>query len=157
MAELKVPKMSPDEAHSLALLTWGQMYAAAHQAMVDKFGADEALEILRPYLTKIGEGAPIFAGMMGITGNDALSIASLFCLYEGQVCKIEGEVTEATPDRVVKESTKCPFQGLPPAFCKAFTIMAVSMSEAINPEYRLTTPKMMSAGDTICQWIVEKK
>lgn len=157
MTELKVPQVSPQDAHGLALLTWGQMYAAAHQALVDKFGAEEALEILRPYLAKIGEGAPIFAEMMGITGKDAASIASLFCLYEGQVCNIEGEVTEASPNRVVKESTKCPFQSLSPDFCRAFTIMAIGMTEAINPEYKLTTPFMMTAGDPICQWIVEKR
>ena len=157
MNEINIPEVPTEDALNLALLTWGQMYNAAHQALVDKFGEDEALEILRPYLAKIGEGAPLFAEMMGITGKDAISIASLFCLYEGQICKIEGKVTEASPERVVKESTKCPFQGLPPAFCQAFTIMAIGMSEAINPDYKLTTPKMMTAGDPICQWVIENK
>ena len=157
MSEIKTPKVASDDALNLALVTWGQMYSAAHQALVDKFGQEEALEILRPYLSKIGEGAPIFAEMMGITGKDAISIGSLFCLYEEQICKVEGRVVEASPDRVVKESTKCPFQNLPPTFCHAFTIMAIGMAEAINPDYKLTTPMMMTTGDPICRWVIEKK
>jgi len=51
--------------------------------------------------------------MMGIEGNDAMAIATIFCLYEEQVLKVEGKVTEVSPNRVVKQSTRYPFQNLP--------------------------------------------
>ena len=157
MAELNVPKVELQEAHQLALATWGQMCDASVRALVDKFGEKQAMEILQPYFEKIGEPSPLFAEMMGITGNDAMAIASLFCLYEQEVLKVDGKVTEAIPDRVVKESYQCPFQSLSPGFCRAFTCVAEGMSKAINPDYKVTTTKMMTAGDPRCEWIVEKK
>lgn len=157
MAELNIPKVELQEALQLALATWGQMCDASFQALAERFGAEEAMEILRPHLEKVGEPAPIFAEMMGITVNDATTIASLFCLYEQEVLKVEGKVTEASPDRVVKESYQCPFQSLSPSFCQAFTLVAEGMGKAINPEYKVTTTKMMTAGDSHCEWIIEKK
>jgi hypothetical protein len=157
MSELRVPKVKPEDAHVLALATWGQMCDALVQAFVKKYGKDEALTMLRADLQKLGEPAPLFAQMMGIEGKDALTIASIFCLYEGQILKVEGKVTEASPERVVKQSTQCPFQGLSSGFCLAFTIMAEGMAAAINPEYKLTVTQMMTDGDPICEWIVEKK
>ena len=156
MGELKIPSVPLEEAHALAVATWGQMYDATFQALADKLGKDEALEFLRPYLEKIGEAAPLFAEMMGIEGNDAVAIASLFCLYEEQVLKIEGRVTEVGPNRVVKESTKCPFQGLSSGFCWAFTGVAEGMAKAVNPDFKVTVTKLMTEGDAICEWVVEK-
>jgi len=99
MTELNIPKIELQEAHQLALATWGQMCDATVQALVDKFGEAEAMEILQPYFDKIGESSPVFAEMMGITGNDAVAIASLFCLSEQEILKVDGKVTEARPDR----------------------------------------------------------
>lgn len=157
MAELTIPKMDSQDAFQLALATLGQMCDATVQAMIDKFGDAQAMEILRPYLEKMGEPSPVFAQMMGIAGNDAMTIASVFCLSEQEVMKVDGKVTKLNPDRVVKESYECPFQSLSPAFCQAFTLAAEGTAKAINPEYKVTTTKMMTAGDPICEWVVEKK
>ena len=156
MPELRIPTIPLEEAHELTLATWGQMCEATFQALAEKFGKDEALTLLQPYLEKIGESAPIFAEMMGIKGNDAVAIASLFCLYEEQVLKVEGRVTELSPDRVVKESTKCPFQGLSSGFCLAFTGIAQGMAKAVNPAYKVTVTRLMTEGDPTCEWVVEK-
>ncbi len=99
MAELTIPDVPLEEAHQLALVTWGQMFDASFRALAEKLGEVEALAIMRPYLEKVGEPAPIFAQMKGIEGSDAVAIASLFCLYEEKVLKVEGNVTEASPDR----------------------------------------------------------
>jgi len=157
MKKLKIPAIPLEEAHQLALATWGQMYDASFQAVADKLGKDEALKLFQPYLEKVGEPSPIFAEMMGIEGNDAVTIASLFCLYEEQVLKVEGKVTELGPDRVVKQSTACPFQNLSSGFCWAFTGIAEGMAKAINPDYKVTVNKMMTEGDSFCEWVVEKK
>ena len=157
MTEIKLPVLDNEEAQQLALATWGQMYDFTFQAVVEKFGDEEALNILRPYLEKVGEQAPMFAEMMGIKGNDAIAIASLFCLYEEQVLKVEGKITEQGPDRVVKESFKCPFQGLSLGFCQAFTCISEGMAKAINPDYKVILTKAMTKGDPVCEWIVEKR
>ena len=48
MAELNIPKVEPQEALQLALATWGQMCDASYQALVEKCGEEEAMNILRP-------------------------------------------------------------------------------------------------------------
>lgn len=45
MKEMKIPTVPPEEAHQLALVTWGQMYDASFQALSDKLGKDEALKL----------------------------------------------------------------------------------------------------------------
>ena len=55
MVRLNIPKVKLQEAHQLALATWGQMCDASVQALVDNFGEAEAMDILRPYFDKIGE------------------------------------------------------------------------------------------------------
>ncbi len=154
---LPVVEIDMTQALDLALATWGQMYDATFQAIVEKYGEEDALEFLRPFLEKIGESAPVFAEMMGIKGRNAITIGSIFDLYESSVLKTEGEVTEANADRVVKKITQCPFQSLSPGFCKSFTCISEGMARAINPEYRLISTKMMSQGDPYCEWIVERK
>ena len=157
VSKLEIPEVSLEEAQQLAVITWGQMYDASFRALAEKLGQDEALEIMRPYLEKVGEPAPIFAQMKGIEGNDARAIASLFCLYEEKVLNVEGEVTESSPERVVKQSTKCPFQEMSSGFCWAFTSIAEGMAKAINPEYKVSVTRMMTEGDSLCEWVVEKK
>ena len=157
VSKLEIPEVSPEEAQQLAVITWGQMYDASFRALAEKLGQDEALAIMRPYLEKVGEPAPIFAQMKGIEGTDARAIASLFCLYEEKVLNVEGEVTESSPERVVKQSTKCPFQDMSSGFCWAFTSIAEGMAKTINPEYKVSVTRMMTEGDSLCEWVVEKK
>jgi hypothetical protein len=156
MTEMKTPSLKQEEAHQLAIATWGQMYDYSLRTLVEKYGIEETLAILRPGLEKVGEQAPIFAQMMGIPGKDAITIGSLFCLFEGSVVKVEGKVTAMTPERVVKESYRCPLQGLSTGFCRAFTMVAEGMAKSINPEFKVTVTKMMTQGDPICEWIIEK-
>ena len=157
MAELKIPQLPPEMAHQQALAATGGFYAAAIRAMVDKFGSEEALEVLHAYLKETGKEMGAMAPMMGITSKDAIAIASLIHLFEEQVLLVEGKPTEVSPDRVVKEITKCPFQSFAPEFCLSMMSLCEGLCEAINPEYRFTITKFIPRGDPICQWIVEKK
>ena len=157
MAELKIPQLPADMAHQQALAAMGGYYAAAIRALVDKFGSEEALKILHPYLKESGKEVGAMAEMMGFTSKDAIAIASLIHLFEEQVLLVAGKPTEVSPDRVVKEMTKCPFQDFAPEFCLAFLSLCEGICEAINPEYKWTLPKFIPKGDLICQWIVEKK
>lgn len=97
------------------------------------------------------------ASMMGFTTKDAIAIASVIHLFEEQVLLVEGKPTEVSPDRVVKEITKCPFQNFAPEFCLVLLSAVEGLCEAINPEYKLTMPNFIPKGGPICQWIVKKK
>lgn len=157
MAELKIPQLPPEMAHQQALAAMGGNFAAAIRALVDKFGSEEALKILHPYLKEAGKEAGAMAEMMGFTTKDAIAIASLIHLFEEQVLLVKGKPTEVSPDRVVKEVTECPFQNFAPEFCLGFLSLVEGICEAINPDYKWTLPKFIPKGDPICQWIVEKK
>ena len=157
MVELKVPQIPPEMAHEQVVTTLGTMSAMILQAIVDKFGSNEAQKIIYPYLKQMGKQMAGMAPQMGITGKDAMAIASLIHLSEKQMFRIEGEPTEVSPNKVVKEITKCPLQSLPLDYCLAFQGIVDGIIEGINPEYKWTLAKIIPKGDPVCQWIVQKK
>jgi hypothetical protein len=157
MVELKVPQIPPEMAHEQVVTTLGTMSAMILQAIVDKFGSNEAQKIIYPYLKQMGKQMAGMAPQMGITGKDAMAIASLIHLSEKQMFRIEGEPTEVSPNKVVKEITKCPLQSLPLDYCLAFQGIVDGIIEGINPEYEWTLAKIIPKGDPVCQWIVQKK
>jgi hypothetical protein len=157
MVELKVPQIPPEMAHEQIVTTLGTMSAMILQALADKFGSKEAQKMIYPRLKEMGKQMAAMAPQMGITGKDAMAIASLIHLSEKQMFKIEGEPTEVSPNKVVKEITKCPLQNLPLDYCLAFQGIVDGIIEGINPEYKWTLAKIIPKGDPICQWIVQKK
>lgn len=50
MTEMKTPSLKTEEAHQLAIATWGQMFDFSLQTLAEKFGLKETLEMLRPGL-----------------------------------------------------------------------------------------------------------
>ena len=157
MVELKVPQIPSEMAHEQAMTALGTMSAMIVQAMVDKFGSKETQKIIYPRLKEMGKQMAAMAPQMGITGKDAIAIASFLHLFESQMMNVEGGPTEVSPNRVVKEITKCPFQNLPADYCLSYQGLVDGIIEGINPEYKFTLAKIIPKGDPICQWIVEKK
>jgi hypothetical protein len=157
MVELKVPQIPPGMAHEQVVTTMGTMSAMILQAIVDKFGSKEAQKMIYPYLKQMGKQMAGMAPQMGITGKDAMAIASLIHLSEKQMFRVEGEPTEVSPNKVVKEITKCPLQTLPLDYCLAFQGVVDGIIEGINPDYKWTLAKIIPKGDPVCQWIVQKK
>jgi predicted hydrocarbon binding protein len=157
MAELKIPQIPPEMAHEQLLNAMGARDAIILQALVDKVGSEEAQKMIYPHLKELGKQMAAVAPTLGITGKDAIAIASLIHLTEKQMMKIEGEPTEISSDRVVKKITKCPFQNLPVDYCLAFMGSADGIVEGINPQYRFIQTKIIPKGDPICEWIIQKK
>jgi len=157
MAELKVPQLPAEMAHAQIVTVMGTRDAMILQTLVDRFGSKEAQKMIYPRLKEMGKQMAAMAPQLGITGNDASAIAAFIYLLEKQMMKIEGEPTEVSADRVVREITKCPLQSLPVDFCMAYQGVVDGMIEAINPKYKWSLTKLIPRGDPICQWIVEKK
>jgi hypothetical protein len=157
MAELKIPQIPPQMAHGQALATMGMRDAMILETLVGKFGSEEAQKMIYPRLREMGKQVGAMAPQLGITGKDATAIGAFIHLFEQQILNIEGEPTEVSANRVVKENTKCPFQNLPVDFCLAFQGMVDGLIDAINPEYKWSLTKLIPRGDPVCQWIVEKK
>ncbi len=156
MVELKVPQLPPEMAYETVEKTLGTMCAMILQTLVDEFGSERAQKMIYPRLKEMGKQMAAMAPQIGITGKDAIAIASMAHLTD-QMLKVEGELTEVSSDRVVKKCTKCPLQSLPVDFCMSFQPIADGMVEAINPEYKFTLTKIIPKGDPFCEWIVQKK
>jgi len=125
--------------------------------MVDRFGSKETQKMIYPRIKEIGKQMAALAPLLDIKGNDATAIAAFIHLFEKHMMRVEGEPTEVSADRVVKNITKCPLQNLPADYCFAFQGIVDGIIEAINPEYKWSITKLIPRGDQICEWIVEKK
>jgi len=157
MVELKVPQVPPEMALEQALKAMGTQYATILQTFVDKFGSEKVQKMIYPRLKEMGKQMAAMAPTVGITGKDAIAIASFLHLFEKQMMKIEGEPTEVSPNRVVKKITKCPAQNFSVDFCLSYQGVVDGIVEGINPEYKWTLAKFIPKGDPFCQWIVQKK
>jgi hypothetical protein len=157
MAEVQVPRLPRQVAHQQAVSLLGRAAAALLQALVDRFGAEEAHKIAYPYLKQVGREMAALAPAVGITGNDALALSAITHLLEEQVLGVVGKPTAGSPDRVVKQATRCPFQDLPMGVCRCFQPIRDGIGEAINPQYRWVLTKAMPKGDPICESVWEKK
>ena len=157
MAEVQVPRLPPEMAHQQAVVLLGRATAVLMQAMVDRFGSEETRKIIYPSLKQLGKEIASLAPDLGITGRDALALSAITHLMEEQVLRVVGKPIDATPDRVVKQVTACPFQDLPVDVCYAFQPICDGIAEVINPQYRWVLTKAIPKGDPICEFIWEKK
>lgn len=157
MAKLKVPEVPAETAHQLIIMIDVGMYPLFVQPLLDRFGLKETQSLLQPGIEQMSQGTTLLAQMLGIEGNDAIAIATIIRFVEERLLKCEGQVIEASPDRVVAELSKCPFQACSPDFCRLYDGTTDGMVKAMNPEYKFGMTKMLTAGDPVCQWVLEKK
>lgn len=157
MAELQVPELTMERAYKLGINTYVGLIEALFQAMAEKLSPEEMKELLvRTFYEqgkRFGFNAP---SKLGISGNDALAIASFVHLSD-EAMRIKGHVVEAGPDRVEKHIKKCPMQHISVNLCYASEALLQGVVEAINPEYKASMPKTIGLGDSICQVIIERK
>ena len=158
MSKLEVPEIPPEIAYQQLLITLKDLLAIFMQALTDKFGSEEALKFIRPYLVEAGKrSAEVSAPMLGIEGKDAIAIGTLMRVFEEHILKVEGKVTEASPDKVVAVNTACVFQDCKPEVCLIFQHVTDGVIEGINPAYRYRMTKLIPKGDKECEWVLEKK
>jgi hypothetical protein len=157
VSKLEVPKIPPEIAYEQLLLLLRDYIATFMQALTDKFGSEEALKFIRPYMLERGKESAAMAPMLGIEGKDAVAIGTLIRVFEEEVLKVKGEVTEASPDKVVAVNTACIFQECKPEVCLQFQHVVDGIIEGINPAYRWRMTKLIPKGDKECEWVLEKK
>jgi len=158
MSKLEVPEIPPEIAYEQLLITLKDFIATFMQALTDKFGSEEALKFIRPYLVKMGkEMTEVGRQMLGIEGKDAIAIGTLNRVFEERILKVEGKVTEASPDKVVAVNTACIFQDCKPEVCLIFQHVTDGTIQVINPAYRFRMTKLIPKGDKECEWVLEKK
>ena len=157
MTEVEVPQLPPEVARQQAVALLSRAGAALLQALVDRFGSEEAQRIIYPAFKQLGREVAALAPQIGITGNDAVALSAITHVMEEQVLGVVGKPVAESRDRVVKHATSCPLQGLPMDVCRTFQPICDGIAEAINPQYRWVLTKAIPNGDPICEFIWEKK
>jgi hypothetical protein len=157
VSKLEVPKIPPEIAYEQLLLLLRDYIATFMQALTDKFGSEEALKFIRPYMLERGKESAAMAPMLGIEGKDAIAIGTLIRVFEEHILKVKGKVTEASPDKVVAVNTACIFQDCKPEVCLIFQHVTDGTIQVINPAYRWRMTKLIPKGDKVCEWVLEKK
>jgi hypothetical protein len=157
MTEVEVPQLPPEVARQQAVALLSRAGAALLQALVDRFGSEEAQRIVYPAFKQLGREVAALAPQIGITGNDAVALSSITHVMEEQVLGVVGKPVAESRDRVVKHATSCPLQGLPMDVCRTFQPICDGIAEVMNPQYRWVLTKAIPNGDPICEFIWEKK
>ncbi len=157
MSKIEVPDIVIDMAYQQLLSLTKDIINLFMKALTDKFGSEEALKLIRPYFYEQGKMMANFAPLLGIKGNDAIAIATFIRFFEEKLMQIKGTVTEATPDRVVAVNTKCIFKDCIPEACLQFQNTVDGMIDVINPDYSWRMTKLLTRGEDVCEWIIEKK
>ena len=158
MTGLQTVQFSQEQLSKLGIGSYVGAIEVLLQILRDKLSPEELKESLARRFYERGKmlGGAGSLSKLKITGNDALAIGTLVDLGD-EAMLIKGRVIEASPDRVVKEITKCPMQHMPVDLCYAWEAQCQGMVEAINPQYKGSTVKTIAGGDPVCQVVIEKK
>jgi len=158
LSELKIPSISIEAGRKGAVKSLADQCDGILKALIDKFGAEETLNIIAPYLHNLGRRvAEAIVKSQKDLSSDAIGIASQIHFFEKMMIGVKGEPIEVSPERVVKQVQYCPMMPCSAEFCKSFEPLVNGMIEVISPGYKWTITKLMPVGDEICEWITERK
>jgi predicted ArsR family transcriptional regulator len=157
MAQLPKYEVSPQEGVALmsdAMVKW---WLGALGTLTHVMGTENAMKAYGPVMRQIGkEKMEEMNQKLNITSEDAIALGSVVNLWEDMM-GIQGRVEEATPDRVVKVNTACPFSKAPHEACRSLECAIAGMRDVLSPEYKFVATHVMTRGDPYCRWVVEKK
>lgn len=129
--------------------------------LVEKLGSEAALDALRPYARMAGHAFTInMQQMFEIKGSDIERIALVSQLYDEFMAGSEysGQEIEREEEKIVRVFPKCVFNSGPKESCIwAHEMFTNSVCEAINPEYECRFTQMLTKGDPMCSYVIEKK
>jgi hypothetical protein len=135
-------------------------------ALKDAVDEEKWNEFNRGLWYQTGKGAKEFADTLGLTAESPRDIHEVMGLLAmaGMGPEFELEVVEATEDRCVGRTSKCPWHerwkelGLKWDFCsvghQGWNDGGV---ESLNPNFTYKLTKNMVRGDPYCEWIIERK
>jgi hypothetical protein len=164
MTKKTIKEMTPDEraALSKSIYTEG-MFLPIH-ALIDVLGSEGALGALRPYGRMSGHAfAMNMLEMFAIDGRNIDKIAEISELFELMTGTPEGIPhdldAESENDKIIRAGyLKCSNRAGPKEFCLyAHEMFLNGICEAIDPQFVCKFTQMITKGDPICSYIIEKK
>jgi hypothetical protein len=141
-------------------------YIAISNALKQAVGQSKFEEFNGALWYEAGKGVKEFAATVGLPSENATDIeAAMHLLAKASMGpEFQFEVVEATADRCVGKTTECPWhkrwkeQGLDMNTCGVgHQRWGDGAAESLNPDFTFRLTKNMVAGDSHCEWVVERK
>jgi hypothetical protein len=124
-----------------------------------KLGSEESMSVVGPALERIGVAkAESMKKVLPPFEKNALGFAKWSNGWE-EMMGIEGEIVEASPERVVKVITKCPIaeeKGASPLICDLFSCSLKGAGSVIAPGFMFYQTHNPMKGDKYCRWVIER-
>lgn len=126
---------------------------------VESVASIPAVDELRPPITEAGLlFADSIVDLYEIKGEDLSKIDETSHLYE-EFIGVDHHEMEKTRDKIIRVGgSKCPWrEGQMEACMAVHEIFLNGICSKINPEFQCRFTQMITKGDPICCWILEKK
>jgi hypothetical protein len=159
MKEEDISKISNEEWLAIKENVRVVAYQTAVMALVDLGDSESALNSLRPYMRLCGQAFTInMTKVFDIQGDDIDKIGDV-CFLHSKVCDHDLREIERTEEKIVfVGGTKCHWQDNPREACMTGHEMLLNeVCQAINPEYECKFTQMVTKGDHMCSYVIEKK
>lgn len=154
----KHPEIGENERKEIAVETMSYLWVLTFNALMDYFGPEQGLRLVRPALSEFGaRGALINKERLHIERNDLASLAeALDFVFNALTMESELDVDEEG-QRIEWRITSCPFSRSSTEVCEAFEIITAKFVETFNQGLNGHHYQMMSKGCPHCLYVVETK
>lgn len=152
-------EMSKDTQEKLAKAILTEAMWMAFRTLVELIGSEGAINETRPHFRNAGHAFALnMTEMFRFQGNDIETIDEVIGLFEG-ITEMNPKEAEHTQVRIVKiGGPDCSYCGAPQEACIiAHEVMCQAICEQINPDFTCRFTQMVTKGDPICSWVIEKK
>jgi hypothetical protein len=150
----------PDEKKAPAVAQMmGTFWMTTILSFASKAGTEESMAVMGPTLERIGVSkAESMTRVLPPFEKNALGFAKWTNGWE-EMMGIEGEIVEASPERVVKVISKCPIAdeaGASPLICDLFSCSLKGAGKVIAPGFMFYQTHNPMRGDKYCRWVIER-
>jgi hypothetical protein len=163
MKERGISKVSQEERLAIERNMLHESLFIEINALTDKLGSEEALSTIRPYVRMSAQALTLnLQRIFGIEGSDIERIAEVSEVFESLTGSADIPYDydiEKNSNRIIRAGyVNCLNIGGPKEFCILWHEMILNgICETINPEYECKFTQMITKGDPICSYVIEKK
>jgi hypothetical protein len=157
MAHTEIPQINDEEREQITKSLLAESWIVTFKVLEDLVGTDATKENLEPYLRNAGFA---FVSNMRkrfvLKDNDIHTIAVITALAN-LFFEIDAKEVEHTDEKITLVCTDCIYQNCSTTICWMGHAWGNFIVEAINPDYEERVTQMVTDGDSICTWVIEKK
>jgi hypothetical protein len=156
-----IDELSLEERDFLERNIMGEGMLIEMAVLVKELGSEKALNALLPYARLSGRAFSInMHNIFEIEGSDTKRIADVSQFWDnlGGAADVSQDI-EISSDKIIRAGfLNCMYKSAVKEFCIWVHEMILNgVCEEINPEYECRFTQMVTKGDPMCSYIIEKK